>query len=215
MPVKLLIADDQDVIRAGIKSMLADTDITVIAEAATGQEAVRLTLKHKPDVAMFDIRMPDGDGLQSLGRVKLDLPDQPVLMFSSYDNPVYVARAVALGAAGFILKTATCAVLIDSIRRVAAGENIWTRQELRHVTATLATSRYSRSRYSSGIDVPLTDRELEVLTEIGKGSTNKEIAKALGISYETVKDHVKHVIRKLGVMDRTQAAVWAVRKGIA
>ncbi len=210
MPVKLLVADDQNIVRDGIKSMLADTDIKVISEATTGQEAVELTLKHKPDVAMFDIRMPDGDGLQALGRVKLDLPDQPVLIFSSYDNPTYVARAVALGANGFILKTATCDVLIDSIRRVAAGENIWTRQELRRLSGALSTPRHSVD-----IEAPLTDRELEVLTEICNGSTNKEIAKALGISIETVKEHVQNTLRKLHVADRTQAAVWAVRKGIA
>ncbi len=209
MPISLLVADDHTVVRAGIKSMLADTDITVVAEAAAGRDAVKLTLKHKPDVAMFDIRMPDGDGLQALGRVRLDLPDQPVLMFSSYDNPVYVARAVALGANGFILKTSTCDVLIDSIRRVAAGENIWTRQELRRMSGALSTPRHAVD-----IEAPLTDRELEVLTHICNGSTNNEIAKALGISHETVKEHVKHTLRKLHVADRTQAAVWAVRKGI-
>ncbi len=209
MPIKLLIADDQDVVRAGVKSVLADTDITVVAEAATGKEAVKLTLKHKPDVAMFDIRMPDGDGLQALGRVKLDLPDQPVLMFSSYDNPVYTARAVALGANGFILKTSTCDVLIDSIRRVAAGENIWTPQELRRMSGALSTPRHAVD-----IEAPLTDRELEVLTHLCNGSTNKEIAVELEISIETVKEHVQHVLRKLHVADRTQAAVWAVRKGI-
>lgn len=209
MPIKLLVADDQDVVRAGVKSVLADTDITVVAEAATGKEAVKLTLKHKPDVAMFAMRMPDGDGLQALGRIRLDLPEQPVLIFSSYDNPTYVARAVALGANGFILKTATRDVLIDSIRRVAAGENIWTREELRRLSGAL-----SRPRYSGDLEFPLTGRELEVLTEICNGSTNNEIAKALGISHETVKEHVKHTLRKLHVTDRTQAAVWAVRKGI-
>ena len=189
--------------------MLADTDITVVAEATTGKEAAKLTLKHKPDVAMFDIRMPDEDGLQALGRVKLDIPDQPVLLFSSYDNPMYVARAVALGANGFILKMATRDVLIESIRSVAAGESIWTREELRRVSGALATPRYS-----ANIEVSLTSREHEVLTEVSKGSTNKEIAKALGIGSETVKEHVQHVMRKLHVADRTQAAVWAVRHGI-
>ena len=209
MPISLLIADEHEVVRAGIKSVLADTDITVVAEAATGKEAVKLTLKHKPDVAMFDIRMPDGDGLQALGRVKLDLPDQPVLLFSSYDNPVYVARAVALGANGFILKTATRDVLIDSIRTAAAGQNTWTREALRRVSGALATPRHAID-----IESPLTDRELEVLTHLCNGSTNKEIALELEISYETVKEHVQHTLRKLHVTDRTQAAVWAVRRGL-
>ncbi len=209
MPIKLLIADDHEVVRAGIKSMLANSGIKVIAEATSGKEAVRMTIKHKPDVAMFDIRMPDGDGLNALGRVKLDLPDQPVLMYSSYDNPSHVARAVALGANGFVHKTVTRERLIDAIRTVAAGENAWTREELRRVAGALATPRYS-----GDIEIPLTNRECEVLTEICNGSTNKEIAEVLTISYETVKEHVQHTLRKLRVADRTQAAVWAVRKGL-
>ena len=209
MPIKLLIADDHEIVRDGIKRMLANSGVKVIAEATTGQEAVRMTIKHKPDVAMFDIRMPDGDGLNALGRVRLDLPDQPVLMYSSYDNPSYVARAVALGANGFVHKTASRDRLIDVIRTVAAGESAWTREELRRVSGALATPRYS-----GAIEIPLTNREYDVLTEICNGSTNKEIADVLTISYETVKEHVQHTLRKLGVADRTQAAVWAVRKGL-
>ncbi len=209
MPIKLLIADDHEVVRAGIKSMLANSGIKVIAEATTGQAAVRLTIKHKPDVAMFDIRMPDGDGLNALGRVRLDLPDQPVLMYSSYDNPSHVARAVALGANGFVHKTVMRGDLIDVIRAVATGENVWTREELRRVAVALATPRYS-----GDTEIPLTNREYDVLTEICNGSTNKEIADVLKISYETVKEHVQHTLRKLRVADRTQAAVWAVRKGL-
>ena len=121
MPIKLLIADDHEVVRAGIKSMLANSGVKVIAEATTGQAAVRMTIKHKPDVAMFDIRMPDGDGLNALGRVRLELPDQPVLMYSSYDNPSHVARAVALGANGFLHKTVSRERLIAAIRTAAAG----------------------------------------------------------------------------------------------
>jgi DNA-binding NarL/FixJ family response regulator len=160
-------------------------------------------------VIILDIRMDKGDGLSTLGRVKLEKPELPVLMFSTYDNPTYVARSVALGASGFLLKSVPANEIIDAIRRIAGGENIWTRDELRRVTGALATPRLS-----SDIEVPLTQRESEVLRQLALGLTNKEIALALSISYETVKEHVQHILRKVGVSDRTQAAVWAVRKGL-
>ena len=209
MSISLLIADEHEVVRAGIKSMLAKSGIKVIAEATTGKEAVRLTKKHNPDVALLGIRMPEGDGLNTLGRIRLDLPEQPVLMFSSFDNPSHVARAVALGANGFLHKTATREELVEAIRTAAAGQNTWTREGLRRVSGSLATPRRSVD-----IDVSLTNREFDVLKHISDGLTNKEIALELGISYETAKEHVQHVLQKLGVADRTQAAVLAVRKGL-
>jgi DNA-binding NarL/FixJ family response regulator len=210
MPIKIVIADDHEVVRSGLKSMLAGTDIKIVAEASTGEAAAKLALKHKPDVVVMDVRMPDGDGLNALGRIKLDLPDLPVLILSTYDNPTYVARAVALGASGYLLKGATRDKVIEGIRMAAAGQNGWTREELRRVTGALATPRLSVD-----VEVPLTHRESEVLWQLALGLTNKEIAQALHISYETVKEHVQHVLRKVGVTDRTQAAVWAVRKGLA
>jgi DNA-binding NarL/FixJ family response regulator len=209
MSVKLLIADDHEVVRSGLKSMLGGTDIKIVAEASTGEQAVRLALKHDPDVVLLDIRMPEGDGLNSLGRIKLDRPNMPILMLSTYDNPTYVARAVALGACGFLLKGATREKLIETIHAAAAGQTVWTRDELRRVTGALATPRLA-----ADVEVPLTQRESEVLRQLAYGLTNKEIALALHISYETVKEHVQHILRKIGVSDRTQAAVWAVRKGL-
>jgi len=209
MTIKLVVADDHEVVRSGLKSLVAGTEIKVVAEAATGEAAVKLTLKHKPDVAIFDVRMPGGDGLNALGRVKLDLPDQPILMFSTHDNPTYVARAVALGASGYLLKSAGHDRILEAIRVAATGESAWTREELRRVTGALATPRLT-----TDIEVPLTKRESEVLKQLANGLTNKEIAQSLHISYETVKEHVQHILRKVGVTDRTQAAVWAVRKGL-
>lgn len=209
MPIKLLIADDHEVVRSGLKSLLSSTDIKIVAEASTGEQAVRLALKTEPDVVLMDIRMPEGDGLNALGRIKLDRPAMPILMFSTYDNPTYVARAVALGASGFLLKGISGEKLIEAIRAAAAGETAWTRDELRRVTGALATPRLA-----ADVEVPLTQRESEVLRQLAFGLTNKEIALALHISYETVKEHVQHILRKIGVSDRTQAAVWAVRKGL-
>ncbi|HPP52038.1 MAG TPA: response regulator transcription factor [Thermoguttaceae bacterium] len=208
--IRLLVADDHEMVRLGLKSLLEGTEIEIAAEAATGEEAVRIALSQAIDVALLDIRMPNGDGLTALGRIKLERPQLPVLILSSYDNPTYVARAVALGANGYVLKGASREELIQAIRIAAKGETTWTRDELRRVTgASLATPRLS-----SDVEVPLTQRESEVLKQLAHGLTNKEIAQALHISYETVKEHVQHILRKIGVTDRTQAAVWAVRKNL-
>ena len=205
--IKVLIADDHEVVRSGLKVLLANTDIEVLGEVATGEAAVKFTLEKSPDVVLMDIRMPEGDGLTALGRIKLDKPDMPILMLSTFDNPTYIARSVAFGASGYLLKGCTRDQLIKAIHTAASGESAWTRDELRRVTGALATPRLA-----ADVEVPLTQRESEVLRQLAYGLTNKEIAQALHISYETVKEHVQHILRKIGVSDRTQAAVWAVRK---
>ena len=124
--IRLLIADDQEVLRSGVKAMLAGTEIKVVAEAATGQAAAKNALEHDVDVVLLDVLMPDGDGLTALGHMKLDKPDLPILMFSGYDNPTYVARAIALGASGYLAKGCTRDELLGAIRKVAAGESIFT-----------------------------------------------------------------------------------------
>ena len=134
MAISLLIADDHEVVRAGLKSLLHGTDIRIVAEAADGAAALKLTIKHKPDVVLLDVRMPEHDGLNCLARIKLDLPNVPVVMFSAYDNPTYVARAVALGAAGYLSKTASKKAIVDAIHVAARGDTTWTREELRRVT---------------------------------------------------------------------------------
>lgn len=209
MSIRLLIADDHEVVRLGIKSLLADTDIDVVAEAGNGEGAIAEVRKAHPDVVLLDIRMPDMDGLTTLSRLRMEFPQLKILILSTYDNPTYVARAVALGANGYILKSCSREELIGAVRKAASGEDAWTRDELRRVTGALATPRMSAE-----VDVPLTQRESEVLRQLAHGLTNKEIGQALGISYETVKEHVQHILRKIGVNDRTQAAVWAVRKNL-
>jgi DNA-binding NarL/FixJ family response regulator len=205
--IRLLIADDHEIVRSGLKGMLRDTEIKVGAEASTGQAALEYVVANSVEVVLLDVRMADGDGLNSLGRIKLEKPDLPILMLSYSDNPAYVARAVALGASGYLMKGCTRDELIGAIRKAAAGETLWSREELRRVTGALATPRLN-----ADIEVLLTQRESEVLQQLAAGLTNKQIAEKLHISYETVKEHVQHVFRKIGVTDRTQAAVWAVRK---
>lgn len=209
MSKKLLIVDDHEVIRLGLRMLLEKTDIEIVGEASTASEALEAIKQSQPDAVLLDIRMEGGDGLNALGRLKLDYPDLPIVLFSAYDNPTYIARAVALGASGYILKSAPTERLISALDTAFTGESAWTREELRRVTGALATPRLSQD-----IEVPLTQRESEVLRQMALGLTNKEIAKMLGISYETVKEHVQHILRKIGVTDRTQAAVWAVRKNL-
>ncbi|MGA2031566.1 MAG: response regulator transcription factor [Thermoguttaceae bacterium] len=207
--IRLLIAEDHELVRDGLRSMLANTEVAIVAEVTTGQAAVKYAQANAVDVVMLDIRMPDGDGLTALGRIKLDKPELAVVMLSTYDNPTYVARAVALGASGYLLKGCTRDDLINTIKIAAAGENTWTRDELRRVAGALATPRLA-----ADIEVSLTQREGEVLRQLAYGLTNKDIAQTLHISYETIKEHVQHIFRKIGVTDRTQAAVWAVRKNL-
>ena len=207
--IRLVIVDDQEVVRYGVKALLTGTAIKVVAEAATGNTATKYALEHDVDVVLMDVRMPDGDGLTALGHIKLDKPDLPILMFSAFDNPAYVARAVALGASGFLLKGCTRDELVNAITKAAAGENLFTRDELRRVSGSLRTPRVT-----ADIEVSLTEREADVLRQMAFGLTNKDIAKKLDIGCETIKEHVQHILRKIGLDDRTQAAVWAVRKGL-
>ena len=209
MPTTLLIADESEIVRAGLKSMVAGSGIKVVAEASTGKATVLLTRKHKPDVAMLGVSMPDGDGLNSLGRIMLDRPDQPVLMFSPLDSLAPIARAIALGASGWISSTITREQLLAAIHTAATGESTWTRHELRRIRGALIAPPQM-----DGTDISLTLREIDVLSGIVRGLTNKEIAQTMSLSYETIKEEVHRIFRKVGVNDRTQAVVWAVRKGL-
>ncbi len=209
MSIRLLIIDDHEVVRLGLKQAFEGSEIEVCGEGESSAEALKKVNELKPDVVLLDIRMEGGDGLDALGRIKLDHPDLPILLFSAYDNPTYMARAYAWGAAGYLVKNVSRETLLESVKSVAEGELIWGRDKNRRVSFHL-----SNKRMPGDIEVPLTQREGEVLTQMAHGLTNKEIAKALGISYETVKEHVQHILRKIGVSDRTQAAVWAVRKNL-
>src|SRR3954468_408997 len=119
MAIEIVIADDHEVVRAGLKTVLEGTDIKIVGEAGDGNAAFKLANKHKPDLVLLDVRMPEGDGLNCLARIKLDLPNIPVVMFSSHDNPTYIARAVALGASGYLLKSVTRKALVDAIHAAA------------------------------------------------------------------------------------------------
>jgi DNA-binding NarL/FixJ family response regulator len=210
MAIRVMVVDDHEMVRIGIRCILESTEeFTVVAESSSGNDMLAQLPEVKPDVVLMDIRMNNGEGLSTLGRIKLENPAQAVVIFSAFDNPTFIARAVALGASGYLTKEVSREKLQDVLRAASKGGSAFTREELRRVSGALATPRLAND-----IDVPLTQRESEVLGQMSLGLTNKEIAKALDISYETVKEHVQHILRKIGVTDRTQAAVWAVRKGI-
>lgn len=207
--IRLMVIDDHEIVRSGMVRMIRGTEIQLIAESNSGENILEGIAQYHPDVILLDVRMESGDGLTALGRAKVEYPKIPVLMLSTYDNPTYVARAVALGASGYLSKSLDREQIIEAILTAHKGGNSWTREALRRVAGALATPRIA-----ADVDVPLTHRESEVLEQLAEGLTNKEIALSLGISYETVKEHVQHILRKIGVSDRTQAAVWAVRQGI-
>ncbi len=209
MSIKLLIADDHEVIRTGLASLLAGSNIEIVAQAANGKEAVRLAEQHRPDVVLLDIRMPDGDGLATLEKLRAKVPEARVVMLSTYDNPTYIARAVALGASDYVLKGSSREDLIATIEAAATGESPSRAGELRRVAGAMKIRQVIDDD-----DVPLTQRETQVLRHVALGLSNKEIGRSLEISVETVKEHVQNILRKIAVSDRTQAAVWAVRKGL-
>jgi DNA-binding NarL/FixJ family response regulator len=207
--IRLVVADDHEIVRSGLKSMLEGTEIKVVAKVATGQAAVKYALQNDVDVVLLDVRMSDGDGLNALGRIKLEKPDLPVLMLSTFDNPTYVARAVALGANGYLVKGCTRDELVNAIKTAFAGENLWTPEELRGVAGALA-----KPRVTSDVEVSLTQHERDILRHVAAGLTNEQIAEAMHISYDTIKERIQRILGKIGVIDRTQAAVWAVRNGL-
>jgi DNA-binding NarL/FixJ family response regulator len=209
MAVRLLIADDHELVRSGIVSLVADSDIQVVGEAATGKETVQKTREQKPDVVLMDIRMNDGDGLTALEEIHREMPETRIVMLSTYDNPTYIARAHALGASDYVLKGASRDEIVGTITAVAAGNAPSAHGEMHKIAGTMATRQKQ-----ADAEVTLTQRETQVLRHLALGLSNKEIGQSLGISVETVKEHVQHLLRKMDVTDRTQAAVWAVRHGL-
>jgi DNA-binding NarL/FixJ family response regulator len=209
MSIKLLVCDDHQVIRTGLVSLLAGTDIEIVGEADSGKEALRLAQKLKPDIVLLDIRMPDGDGLSTLEKIHAKVPESKVVMLSTYDNPTYIARAVALGASDYVLKGSSRDDIVATIVSVAAGDAPSRTGELKRIAGAMKVRQTVDDD-----DVPLTQRETQVLRHVALGLSNREIGRSLEISVETVKEHVQNILRKIAVSDRTQAAVWAVRKGL-
>ena len=213
-PTRVVIADDHAMVRDGLRGMLAsDRMLQVVGEASTGAEAVDLAHRLKPDLILMDIRMPDMDGLAATRRIKEEIPDTSIIMVTIYDNPDYLLEAISAGAAGYLLKDVSRFELLQTIRKIVEGGSFLNQELMTKSLQQLAARREPLQREHAPFE-RLTPREEEVLKVLAQGLSNKEIAAQLVVSVATVKTHVEHIIQKLHVSDRTQAAVKAVRQGL-
>lgn len=234
-PARLLIAEDHALVREGVRVLLSDEpDLEVVGEAEDGREALELCRELWPNLVLMDIRMPRMDGIEATRAIKDELPTVCVLMVTTHQDPAYLFDAIRAGAAGYVLKDATKQQLLNAIRRVLAGESPLNQElamqlllrlskEVRredtlgtrgHVpVGSNASIRRLRSSSTEPAGTPLSTREVEVVRLLAHGKTNREIGQALMVSLSTAKTYVWRVMQKLGVSDRTQAAVKAVEYG--
>jgi DNA-binding NarL/FixJ family response regulator len=215
---RVLIADDQELIRTGFRLILTSRGITVVGEAADGAEAVAAERRLRPDVVLMDIRMPTMDGLEATRRVLEHSPRCRVLMLTTFDLDRYVYAALALGASGFLLKDVTADHLAAAVRLVDTGDALLAPSITRRLVQRFAAESRSAGeapKPSVHRDLTvLTPRELEVLTLLGRGLSNTELARALTLSEATAKTHVARIFAKLSLRDRAQAVVLAYETGL-
>lgn len=211
--IQVLIADDQAMVRSGLRLILeTEDDIEVVAEAENGEEAVRLSRRERPDVVLMDVRMPVMDGLEATRQITSQVEEARVIVLTTFDLDDYVYGALRAGASGFLLKDAEADQLVDAIRVIASGDAIIAPSVTKRLISEFAGR--PESRQVTGLE-ELTERELEVLRLVAKGLSNAEIAEELFVSETTVKTHVSHVLTKLHLRDRVQAVVAAYESGLA
>jgi DNA-binding NarL/FixJ family response regulator len=208
-PLTLLIAYPKELIRAGLRSMLAGSRIKIIGEAADAPKTLTLAKKHKPAVVLLDAAIPGGDAFGLVATLSKTTPATKIVMLSADDNPTYMARARAAGAVNCLLKDVNAKELVTAIGDAARGKPASASSRFAKVVA-LMEPRENRA----ALDAGLTRRESQVLANLAFGLSNDEIARSLQISSETAKEHVENILRKLNVRDRTHAAVWAVKVGV-
>ena len=202
MPIRILIADDHPIVRAGTMALLGnEADMTVVGEAADGAEAVSLFDTHLPDVALIDLRMPVMDGIAAMTAIVSAHPEARILALTTYDGDVDIYRALDSGACGYLIKDMLGRELVQAIRHAASGKRV--------IPPAVAGKL---AEFTPRLD--LTERETEVLHFVAKGLRNKEIARVIGRTEGTVKVHLKHLMAKLGVEDRTEAVTLGLQRGI-
>jgi NarL family two-component system response regulator LiaR len=210
-PITVLIVDDHQLVREGIRTFLQkQSDITVVGEAASGQEGLRLAGELAPDVVLMDLVMPGMDGVETTRRLKQISPSSQVIVLTSFDDDQHIFPAIRAGALSYILKDVGTGELADTVRKAARGEAVMTPR----VAARVMQELRQGSRAPGQFDTDLSEREIEVLRLIAEGCSNTEIAERLVISEHTVKRHVSNILSKLHLADRTQAAVYAWREGV-
>ena len=202
MTIRILSVDDHPLLREGIAMLIENQpDMVLVAQAATGREAIEQFRQHRPDVTLMDLRLPDISGIDALIAIRNESPQACVVMLTTFEGDVEIQRALEAGARGYLLKTAPAKELVEVIRQTHAGK--------KHIPTEVAAQLVEHMG-----DEALTAREVEVLKSLAEGNRNKEIGERLFISEETVKVHIKHIMEKLGANDRTQAVAIAVRRGI-
>ncbi len=209
--IRVIIADDHQVVREGLSAILnAREDIEVIAEAKNGLEAIEKARELKPDIILMDISMPKMNGVEATRRIKLEQPQIGIVVLTMYEEEEYIFDLIKAGVTGYMLKNSDSAQIIKAIRSTYQGESL-----IQPSVATKILNKFSQLSNSKAPAQPkeLTDRELQVIKLVADGKTNKEIANILQISEKTVKNHVRNIFQKMEVDDRTQAAIYALKKG--
>ena len=201
-PIRILAVDDHALVRKGITAILASQpDMSLVAEASNGREAVEQFRSHRPDITLMDLQMPEINGLDAMIAIRAEFPDARIIMLTTYAGDVQVLRAMKVGARGYLLKTLLDKELLETIRAVHAGKKVLS-----------AEASYELAEHVSSD--ALTPAEIDVLRLIAAGQANKQIANQLSITEDSVKGRVKSILSKLGATDRTQAAMIGVRRGI-
>jgi len=206
MSVKIVLADDHPIVCKGISNEAQNLGMDVVHVANSPDKLVESVVKHRPNVLITEVRLGGHDALKTLEQIKSEVPECQVIVYTAFHNPTNIARASALGCYEFILKTSEMSAVTEAMRQAALG----TPTSESSLLVTTKTRMKRSARFGS--ESPLTNRETQVLRHVSMGLKNREIGKSLGISVETVKEHVQNILRKLDVNDRTQAAVWAIRK---
>jgi DNA-binding NarL/FixJ family response regulator len=206
--IRVLLADDHGLVRAGLQELLAGApDIQVVGAAAGGREAVALAARERPDVVLMDLSMPDLDGIAATCRIQEESPASEVVVLTSFSDRERILDALDAGAIGYLLKDADPDELLRAIRAAAVGDSPLSPKAARHLVV-------SRRRKATPDGAAMTDREREILHLLAEGHPNKVIARTLGISEKTVKNHVSRIFQAIGVTDRTQAALWMQRRSV-
>ena len=214
-PIRIVVADDHQVVRAGFADLLdTQPDLTVVATAVDGAEAVRVCREHTPDVVLMDVRMPGMDGIAATRQLTADHNSPRVLILTTFDLDEYVYDALRAGASGFLLKDVTAERLFDAVRVIAAGEALLAPTITRRLIHEFAHQHPQPDAPAATALAALTARETDVLRLIAEGLSNLEIAERLVVTEQTVKTHVSRLLAKLGLRDRTQAVITAYETGL-
>jgi DNA-binding NarL/FixJ family response regulator len=200
--IRVFSVDDHPLLREGIAAIIDNQpDMVMVAQAANSQDAIQQFRKHRPDVTLMDLRLPDGSGIETMIAIRAEFPDARIIMLTTFEGDVEIKNALESGARGYILKSMPPKELVEVIRQVHAGK--------KRIPPQLAAQLAEHMS-----DEALTEREVQVLSQIAGGNRNRDIAEQLFISEETVKVHIKHIMEKLGASDRTQAVAIGIRRGI-